>query len=387
MKSKTVLGHLVNRFCVQHENMATEALDFILTNSSAALRAFTKFISQIGFSCPEDLRVVTQRGGLEDCIPDMKCYDAQGRLRVTVENKFWAELTKNQPVTYLKEFPDECPAALLFVAPEARLPKVWKEIVRRCDEKHIPVNDAPSIPAMTCARISGEHFMAVTSWRALLNALYSEVPLPEETDCRNDIIQLRGLCDMKDQEEILPLKKNEIDDQQMALRIVNFIDLAHAIADQATDMQPCTRTHFKYGSGAYLDIAGHRAWVGFAAWTWRQNGISQIWVQFLSPAELVEIREKLVPLRRTSPRRYFESQDGRFVMVPIVLEAEVEKYQIIKNAADQIHELAIFLGGTEQSATVVAASPTTEAGTKGEGLAIDGDDMTGQTILEAGTNG
>jgi len=387
MQSKTVLGHLVHRIGVhQQENLATEALGFILANSLAASRAFTKFACQIGFSCPGDLRFETQRGGLEDCIPDMKCYAAQGRLRVTVENKFWAELTKNQPVTYLREFQDECPAALLFVAPEARLPLVWKEVVQRCEEQNIPVKDARSTPAMTYAHICGEHFMAATSWRCLLDALYSEVPLPEETDCRNDIIQLRGLCDMMDQEEILPLGKNEISDQQTALRIVNFIDLAHAIVDQATG-QPCARSHLKYGSGAYLDIANYRAWVGFGAWTWHQNGISPIWVQFLSRTQMDEIREKLTPLRRTSPRRYFESQNGRIVMVPILLKTEVEKYHIIQNPVDQIHELAKLLGGEEQSATVVAASSTSDAGTNGEDLTIDEDETPGQTILEAGTSG
>ncbi|HUB00686.1 MAG TPA: hypothetical protein VMA34_20315 [Terracidiphilus sp.] len=371
MKSKTVLGHLVHRIGVQQENVATEALGFILANSSAASRAFTEFICQIGFSCPGDLRFETQRGGLEDCIPDMKCYDAQGRLRVTVESKFWAELTKNQPVTYLREFQGGWPAALLFVVPEARLPWVWKEVLRRCAENDISVEDVQSIPAMNSARIGGEHFMAMTSWRALLDALYSEVPLPGEIDCRNDMTQLRGLCDMMDQEPILPLKENEIGDQQMALRIVNFNDLAHAIVDQATGTQSYTRSHLKYGSGAYLDIANYRAWVGFDALAWHRKGISPIWVAFLSRAQMDEIREKLTPFRRGSPRRCFESQNGRVVMVPIFLKTEVEKYQIIQNAVDQIHELAKLLGGVEQPATVVAASSTSDAGMNGEDVAID----------------
>jgi len=110
MQSKTVLGHLVHRIGVhQQENLATEALGFILANSLAASRRIHKICLPDRFFLSGDLRFETQRGGLEDCIPDMKCYDAQGRLRVTVENKFWAELTKNQPVTYLREFQDECP--------------------------------------------------------------------------------------------------------------------------------------------------------------------------------------------------------------------------------------------------------------------------------------
>ena len=136
MGPNTVFGHLAFQFATHPENLATEALSFVLRTSPAASRAFTEFLRPIGLDCPGGLYFETQRGGLEQSIPDMKCRDGKGQLRVIVENKFWAGLTENQPVTYIQELFHQLPvgvAALLFVVPKARLQLVWDEVVRRAE--------------------------------------------------------------------------------------------------------------------------------------------------------------------------------------------------------------------------------------------------------------
>src|SRR5947209_7314002 len=117
MESKTVFEHLALRFAVHPENLATEALSFILRTPSAASRAFTGFVREIGLGDLGTLRVNTQQGGMEQSIPDMKCFDDKGQLRVVVENKFWAGLTDKQPVTYIRELPKAISAVVLFVVP------------------------------------------------------------------------------------------------------------------------------------------------------------------------------------------------------------------------------------------------------------------------------
>lgn len=372
MKSKTVLGHLALHFVVQQENLATEALNFILQTHSSASRAFRKFVRQIGFDCPEDLRFEAQRGGFDECIPDMKCYDAGGSLRVVIENKFWAPLTKNQPVTYLREFRPAAPAALLFVVPEARVASVWNEIVERCAKK-VSVSDFQTTRTVTSARINEWHHIAATSWRSLLDTLSSESPLPEEIDHRNDIAQLRGFCDMMDEREILPLGGDEIAGRKITpLRIMNFTDLALAIVIEAASKPFCVRTglqdsRFKYGSGAWVKIAGYRAWVGFDVLSWHLRGLSPIWVEFVSEPQMSriqmgEVRQKLNSLRTSMSPRCFESQDGRTLTVPIQLRAGVERFEIIKDAVDQIRQLANELGeivleaGTEGGMVTLFAS-------------------------------
>lgn len=45
--------------------------------------------------------------------------------RLLVELKFWAGLTDNQPVAYLKKLPTDCHSALLEVAPARRIESLW----------------------------------------------------------------------------------------------------------------------------------------------------------------------------------------------------------------------------------------------------------------------
>jgi hypothetical protein len=158
MNSNTVFGHLVHQFAVHPENLATEALSFIL-QTPAASGAFTTFVKQILADCPDGMRFETQQVGLEASIPDMKCFDDAGNIRVIVENKFWAGLTDNQPVTYIRELPAGIGALVLIVVPEARLQIVWDEIVGRCMANNIPVQSVKHLPTMKMADVGECHHL------------------------------------------------------------------------------------------------------------------------------------------------------------------------------------------------------------------------------------
>lgn len=349
MKPTTVLGHLARDFCPQQENLATEALCFILQHFPAASRAFKEFLRPLGLDFPGELYFETQRGGLERSIPDMKCRDDNGLLRVIVENKFWAGLTENQPVTYIHELSREVPvgvAALLFVVPEARRQLVWDELVRRCIGAAIPVGEAQRQSTLTFAEVGSGQNIAVTSWSTLLSALSRGAASAGEIDCQNDIAQLQGLCRTMDEEEILPLRSEELTNQDMPRRFINFCNLAEAIVKQSASQKLCSVTRFvaeKLGHGASIQIGGYAAWMGFDVPNWREREVSPIWLTFLSDDRMAEIRDKLVRYRTATPKRCFEFKNGR-VMVPIVLLAGVEKDHILENAVDQIRELVYELG-------------------------------------------
>jgi hypothetical protein len=107
-----VLAHLALRFASHPENLATEALAFILKGSEAASTVFIELLRSRGVSLPRILTFETQQVGTDSAIPDMNGSDDSGILRVIVENKFWAGLTDNQPVAYLKRLPSSQSAAL-----------------------------------------------------------------------------------------------------------------------------------------------------------------------------------------------------------------------------------------------------------------------------------
>ena len=363
MNSDTVFGHLALRFAVHPENLATEALSFILRTSPAASRAFTSFVRDTGLDDPGSLRFDTQQGGLERSIPDMKCRDEEGRLRVVVENKFWAGLTENQPVTYIRELLAGVAALVLFVVPKARLELVWNEIVVRCRDAGIPVSGVEKPPTIKAADIGGGHHLAATSWGVLLDALSIAATSAGETDTCNDITQLQGLCRRMDEESFLPLSGDELTNLGMARRIINLSDLPFDIVNEAVSRGLCSRkgvreTNYRYGSGANMRIGKYTSWVGFDVLAWRRWGASPIWVSFPPGALIAEVRNKLVRFHTATTQRFFDFESG-WAAVPIFLTTGVEKHNVIEDAVGQIRKLRDELGVGEQSTDSPSLDPET----------------------------
>lgn len=96
MMMQTVFSHIVQmRLSQEYENIATEALAFILDSSDQARTGFLKFLREIEPSLPGlNFRTQLSEG---DARPDLWGVE-DGKPRVFVENKFWAGLTTNQPV-------------------------------------------------------------------------------------------------------------------------------------------------------------------------------------------------------------------------------------------------------------------------------------------------
>ena len=98
---QTVFSHIVQkRFSQVNEDVATDALAFVLHSSESARNGMMKLLRGVAPNMP-GLRFRTQQteGSIR---PDMWGYD-EGEPRVFVENKFWAGLTDNQPVSYLRQ--------------------------------------------------------------------------------------------------------------------------------------------------------------------------------------------------------------------------------------------------------------------------------------------
>jgi len=389
VKSDTVFGHLVRQFAISPENLATEALSFILRTSPAASSAFTNFVRQIVSDCPDGMRFETQQVGVEQSIPDMKCVDDVGSIRVIVENKFWAGLTENQPVTYIRDLPAGVSALVLFVVPEARLQIVWDEVLERCQKNEISVRDVRKLTTMITGGIGQGHYLAATSWTVLLDALSTAATLTGQIESRNDIAQLIGLCKTMEEEEFLPLRGDELTNLGMARRIITFSDLPFGIVKEAVNQGLCDRqgvreVALRYGSGSYVRIGEYTAWVGFHANQWQQLGVSPIWVNFYPDrCPVAEVRNHLRQFRNTSPPRCFDMEtrdykNYKWVAVPILLPVGVEKQRIIEDAVRQIRELRDELDVREPLPATLTPMPTDDLDTNPENP---------ENVLEIGAEG
>ena len=133
--------------------------------------------------------------GIEDGQPDLAIYDQAGRLRVFVENKFWAGLTKAQPLVYLQKLSNEYSSALVFIVPAQRVPTICDELQDRCEESGLEwVAEPHGGGEIRRASVDAKSLLVV-SWKCVLNQLLDVANSEGMEEVREDVSQLRGLTE------------------------------------------------------------------------------------------------------------------------------------------------------------------------------------------------
>jgi hypothetical protein len=363
MVETSLLGQLSLRLSVHPENIATEALAIVLKQSRTASLAFRQFVGLTGVCLPESISFEAQQGGLDRAIPDLTCVDENGRKRAVIENKFWAGLTENQPITYIRELSHSEPAIVLFVVPDARRTIVWAELLARCSAAGLQLTGTTQSPSITFAHINPLHCLAITSWQNLLEALNSAVVSSRDVAASNDIAQLRGLCNAIDSEAFLPLRPDEVSNVELPRRVINLADVGFEIVQSCEARNYCDRrglkeTNGQHKAGTYLRFGEYGAWFGLHLELWKAFEISPLWFEFAGRdfGKPLRVRELLRVWQHNSPRRCFDWEDK--VVVPAILPTGVEKGRVIAVVVEQVGEMVALLNQHEDQEPFIAPPAT-----------------------------
>ena len=117
------------------EDAVFDVLRHILSQSEAARSALATTLREGGTPVGTIAGVRSEDVVVEGERPGLAGLDEEGVVRVLVQPVLWAGLSQGQPNAYFKGLPLDRPAALLFVAPAARLAALWPELCRRADEQ------------------------------------------------------------------------------------------------------------------------------------------------------------------------------------------------------------------------------------------------------------
>jgi hypothetical protein len=350
MFNRTLFGALSSRFAPHPENLATEALHFLL-DSRIAAGALLDLLAPSGAAIREVVRFETQAGSQDSGTPDLIGYDSSGTPRLIIENKFWAGLTENQPVTYFeRSLADD--GLLLFIVPRKRQEVIWTELLYRMQSADIVMDESP-VRDLTFARTSRGRVLAVTNWLAVLNVMSTALDAANERSGVANLDQLRGLCEEMDAKAFLPLRADELTDQSIARRMVNLADLvdrivgaacSRGIADKSRGIAdksgPLKLTPTRYGTGHYLRVGDYQFWFGIKLDVWAKYGITPIWISVerdTAFSKATVVQEKLRGwAAETPPRAIIESKAAH---VPIRLPHGVEETAVKEYALAQLQEL------------------------------------------------
>lgn len=186
--NQSLLGHIAIGLSSHPENVATESLNYVLKRSAGARNAMTEFLCKIGGEMSGELSFRAQAVGEDGSIPDLIGCNSDGEECLIIEAKFWAGLTDNQPVSYVRRLKGASAKVLLFVVPELRVGLVWQELISRCKEAGIRVLlDEKVSGSVIAGTVSEKHRLAIVSWKVLLSHLMHHANASNDHEAISDI--------------------------------------------------------------------------------------------------------------------------------------------------------------------------------------------------------
>lgn len=348
----SILGYLTALFASSPENIATEALNFVLGKSHLIRASFVDYINQTGIDLSSSLAFKTQVTSDDNSIPDMIGFDESGASVLICESKFWAGLTSNQPQTYITRLPKSKEAILLFIAPAKRFPTLWAELVRRCESSGTNVRDVKSIgSSFVFGKMNDSHALGLCSWNGLLAYLHNQANLNDLKEIAEDIRQLSGLCERMDTEAFLPLQSEELSPSN-GIRYLHY----HQIVDGVTDLlvghkvvsTEGLRATSAYGRYTrYMKTKNHGLGLQFSPEYWSKFRETPLWlsVKEITPKNTwvfpSRARESLISLEIVQPPKLIV-QDG-FLLVPLYLLISKERHDVIDSVVEQVMEVLELL--------------------------------------------
>ena len=188
---ESVLGQIALQ-ATHPENVATEALCYVLRKSDGARAALGQFLVSMGAATMPDLDYRTQAALNDEGTPDLVGQDGLGRERVIIEAKFWAGLTEHQPVSYIARLAPD--SVLAFAVPLRRVDLVWFELLSRLRAASIACTERVTARGYRAGELPDGKQLLLFTWGAMLQALEDRLKLDGVSARVDDIRQLQALC-------------------------------------------------------------------------------------------------------------------------------------------------------------------------------------------------
>ena len=270
-----LLAYIARRHIGGREDVATDALAYIINRSDAARSAFADFLRDDDAAPPPVAEARTQYSLPNGTYPDLACLDADGNILALVESKFWASLTASQPVGYWPALPANSPATLLFVAPPYRVNEgsLWSDLVGRLGNAGYALGETRQGQSLISApEQDGKRRLMLCSWDLILNHLAQAALAGRDWQASFEIAELQGLA-----ASVIAGTAPQRDE--------NIKNLIRSAIKRLEQSGWANTDHFGPGGalpnaeGRYLHFARAFAWFGIS-YDERRNSNRPLWLVF-----------------------------------------------------------------------------------------------------------
>jgi len=240
----SLLGAIIGKFTNQFENVATEGLAHVLGSNEQLRQVLLQYLNtkiDLTHYLQQDFEISTQFTDSNDSsIPDLALLFGSGKLLVEV--KFWAKLTKNQPLTYLQKLNKADGECLFFLVPKLRIPSLLNELIQK---------SALEIKGELIYETNGNVILlqdfapiAVLAWEEILTVLMDQLDYTA-VNTKADLAQLKQMIDKMLSPSFLPFEVGDFEFYAYRKHI-QLIELIDASVDANPEMNT---KNMSYGGG------------------------------------------------------------------------------------------------------------------------------------------
>lgn len=346
----TVFSHIIQkRYSKSFEDIASDALVYILKESVSARIGMVNFLRSIVPTMP-DLSFQSQLSK-ENARPDI-WGKSDDKTWVYIENKFWAGLTENQPVTYLRQLSElENETLLLFVVPGMREQSMRGELTRRLKLAEIGFKERDQLPTGVTwvVDIQIGTTLALTSWQRLIDIL--EFSARDEKETIDNLYQLKSLCKVADNSAFMPFNEKDLNDQNIPAILLQLGQIILDSIEKAKNRSILNLGGLTLGKsfesfGKYARFNNAKG-VGFLLCVdynlWKKTGRSPLWIKI--PDSEFGQAQKVKPLleewNKNNDILVEPYNDG--IGIAIDIPPHADKDGVMEEIVRQIKQLADIL--------------------------------------------
>ena len=329
----SLLGQFFSNIKGSQEDIASKGLVYILQLSNSAKNAMYKLIQNNINILYTDIQFIAQNIGENNERPDISGIDNSGNEVIIIEAKFWASLTGNQPVEYLKRL--EKNSVLVFICPKQREISLQNEIESRMRSDSIIYQSFNNI-----LKLDKNNFLVIFNWNIVLNTIKEALINNEEKLLVSDIDQIIGFCEVIDNNTFLPIQDNDLS-PSFAKRINSYYDLLDKIVDKLKMLTDISTTGLKatpqrFGYTRYFTIDDNCASLELNTYLWAEYSDTPFWIAIKDKAwqQPNEFKNKLMNASKKHKINIFNNNDILYFSL-IPKRNEIEE-NVINNIAEKI---------------------------------------------------
>jgi len=327
----SLLGQFFNRINGSQEDIASEGIVYILQQSAVAKEAIFNYIFNVSGLQFQNLEIYSQSVGKNNERPDISGVNEKGIEVLIIEAKFWASLTENQPIEYLKRLKDN--SILIFICPKLRINSLNNEIERKLSENGLQYKYTEKKYVL-----DENKQIYITDWLTILGLLKTHLTKNHEMLLVSDIDQLIGFCEVIDNYSFLPIVDNDLS-PSIPKKINSYCDFLDKVVDKLkssinANTDGLKATPQKYGYTRYINIGNYSISFEVNLKLWEMVADTPFWITIKEnnwkQSEMLKSNLKEIASRKNIKLHKIHNNDLSFALFPMLNQVEEKVIEDMK---------------------------------------------------------